>query len=374
MFEFFHGAMKWFLDSRFGRFFKSFDESIKEGFDAAKDSIETQVEELYRQAHIASSAEARCAEVRRQREATTNKSSASGHLVILCLEATLERVHSERLTLDPDNILEPGSLLQSVPHSGNIEPAIRPAEGGITRQKLREYEQYLRRFIVGNEGQDLLSSAVFWRADDLVLFRWRAWIMKDTQSSTLWVSSQPELNGVTSAKALAFSTILASWQAEMPVISHFCSRAREDEVHDGMSKGQVGLLGLVYSLICQLIQFNQGDEVLDIRESVEALDGRSESWSASLDVLKALLDRMPPRFLCVIHGLNNLEWGEQEPMCRQVIEILLACQKKSGVVLSLLITTDGQSRLLASLVSMEDRCLSDKKAKEIVGGNGFSAL
>jgi len=75
-----------------------------------------------------------------------------------------------------------------------------------------------------------------------------------------------------------------------------------------MSIEQVRLVGLVYSLIYQLLEFSGAEDELDVsKESLAALNGGKESWSASLEVLRSLLDRTPVLMYCVIDGLNDLE-------------------------------------------------------------------
>lgn len=76
-----------------------------------------------------------------------------------------------------------------------------------------------------------------------------------------------------------------------------------------MSIEQVRLVGLVYSLIYQLLEFSGAEDELDVsKESLAALNGGKESWSASLEVLRSLLNRTPVLVYCVIDGLNDLEW------------------------------------------------------------------
>lgn len=93
----------------------------------------------------------------------------------------------------------------------------------------------------------------------------------------------------------------------------------------------MGLIGLVYSLIRQLLQFNVEENDLDLSpERFAKLDGTMDSWECSLDLLEDLLDRT--RFLpyCVIHGLNKLDWSAGAVACEEFLDILLRRQQKAG--------------------------------------------
>ena len=122
----------------------------------------------------------------------------------------------------------------------------------------------------------------------------------------------------------------------------------------------------MYSLLSQLLQFSGPEDQLDVSEErLVALDGGKASWDASLKVLRALLDRTPVLMYCVIDGLNDLEWGDGDGWCRQFLDVLLARQQQAGTVLNLLLTTAGQSRVLASCISLEDKHIATKGAREL---------
>jgi hypothetical protein len=133
-----------------------------------------------------------------------------------------------------------------------------------------------------------------------------------------------------------------------------------------MSIEQLGLVGVVHSLLSQLLQFSGAEDQLDAsEESLVALDGGKASWGASLKALRALLDRTPVLMYCVIDGLNDLEWEDGGDWGRQFLDVLLARQRQAGTVFNLLLTTAGQSRVLASSIDLKNRHLATKGAREL---------
>ncbi|KAK2741839.1 hypothetical protein FQN55_008126 [Onygenales sp. PD_40] len=371
MFEFYHSVIEWYLQPKSSRAKGSFNENLKAKFDKAMHSIEDHISELYREAHIGNTAMVAMllgkvdtleSELRRQRENYAAQDTTAGRRMIILMgdswidskfrKPALESSKTDRLAIE------------SAPHSQTVIGT------GITRTQARTYIPALKRFVIGDEGPGQFGAGRFWVAEEGVLPKLRSWMADDAKSRTLWVSSPGDGGGTTSARAAALAVVAAAWQAESPLISHFCQRPPHEKVRTGLSLEQVGLLGTVYSLICQLLQFRgaEGEGELDVSEASLAslTSGGMESWAASLTVLKALLDRTPVLMYCVIDGLNDLEWGGPGgEWCGQLVRVLLARQQLAGTVFHILFTTTGQSRVLPSCVQLKDRHLAVKRAREV---------
>ncbi|KAK2802559.1 hypothetical protein FQN51_004351 [Onygenales sp. PD_10] len=371
MFEFYHSVIEWYLQPKSSRAKGSFNENLKAKFDKAMHDIEDHISELYREAHIGNTAMVAMllgkvdtleSELRRQRENYAAQDTTAGRRMIILMgdswidskfrKPALESSKTDRLAIE------------SAPHSQTVIAA------GITRTQARTYIPALKRFVIGDEGPGQFGAGCFWVAEEGVLPKLRSWMADDANSRTLWVSSPGDGGGTTSARAAALAVVAAAWQAESPLISHFCQRPPHEKVRTGLSLEQVGLLGTVYSLICQLLQFRgaEGGGELDVSEASLAslTSGGMESWAASLTVLKALLDRTPVLMYCVIDGLNDLEWGGPGgEWCGQLVRVLLARQQLAGTVFHILFTTTGQSRVLPSCVQLKDRHLAVKRAMEV---------
>lgn len=311
MFRFYRDAIAWYLQSKLSRAFHSFNENLKKGFDDVTHDIEDGINELYREAAIGSMAmiamvngKVGCleTEVRRQRQNYLEHDTTAGHRMIVLMEATWMDSKSP-LGVRPRLALPTAELKLE---TQDIKAA------GITLPRACQYAPAIEKFIIGDSGPAQFGAGRFWAAEEDVLHKLRAWMAEGT-SHTLWISSPPDPAGTTSAQAAALVVVAGAWQAETPLISHFCQR-RQDRVPEGMSIEQVGLVGLVYSLIFQLLQFNGPDDdpLAVSEESFTALNGGKESWDASLEVLQALLVRTPVVMYCVIDGLNDLEWGDGE--------------------------------------------------------------
>ena len=368
MFQFYRNAMQWYLQSKLTKAFRAFDENLKKGFDDTTNELEDNIRELYHEAEICNHAMLAMvmgdvaslkAERLRQRPNYPAQDTAAGQrMLILMAESWRDSKSPIQARLEfakpglPTTV--PASRIQGLPAAG------------ITRAQARAHGPALEPFIVGDEGPAQFGAGRFWVAEDEVLPKLRAWMVEDAAPRTLWVESPRDAAGTTSARAAALAVVAAAWQAEAPLISHFCQRPQRDEVRAGMSIEQVGLVGVVYSLLSQLLQFSGAEDQLDVsEESLVALDGGKASWGASLKALRALLDRTPVLMYCVIDGLNDLEWEDGGDWCRQFLDVLLARQRQAGTVFNLLLTTAGQSRVLASSIDLKNRHLATKGAREL---------
>ena len=73
---------------------------------------------------------------------------------------------------------------------------------------------------------------------------------------------------------------------------------------------EIGMIGLVYSLIYQLLQFRVEDEERKLgKDSFGKLDGLAESFEEGLKIPSELLRKTPVKF-CIIDQLNDMEWGD----------------------------------------------------------------
>ena len=368
MFKFYQKALEWYLQSKLSRAFSSFNENLKQTFDDLMNNLEDNIKELYREASVGSTAMLAMiygevskikTEQRRQRHNYAAMDTRAGHRMRRMFEATwMENMalkwkveHLERNR----SIIQPESRVQDVTITG------------ITHTEAHMRCPPLEPFINGDEGPAFFSAGRFWTSEDDVLFKLRAWMTETETSRTLWISC-PFEPGVTmnGARAAALATVAAAWQAETPIISYFCKRPQMSEVRAGMDMEQMGLIGLVYSFINQLLQFTGQEVELAISgEELAALNGGIESWDTSLAVLRALLDNTPVLMFCVIDGFNDLTWGNGGQWCRQFLEVLFARQRQPERVFNILFTTAGQSQVLPSYVPITDRHITTKKAREL---------
>ncbi|XXH00047.1 hypothetical protein Hte_006388 [Hypoxylon texense] len=385
LFRFYRRAIAWYLQKKVDRALASFNESLRAGFESAEAELGREIAELYREADIGGHAvvatvdrkvdgvgrriddvdrkiDYMYAVLRRQRSDCEAEDLAAGRRMLdLLWDHWMEKQARQ---------LGPAEQQQQQQRLPATEPAPHALQGkprdAVTLARAREYSAALERYIVGDEGPATYAAGRSWVAEDGVLPKLRAWMVGGSASRALWISSPPDLGGMTSAQASALAVWAAAWKAKTPLISHFCQRPRRDQLREGMSTEQVGLMGLVYSLLCQLLQFRRAEDTVNVsEESLKALNGEKGSWETSLKVLEALLGNTPVLMYCVIDGLNDLEFGDGAQWCQQLLKVLFARQRVAGVTFNILLTTAGQSRLLASAIGLEDRYIAQRPAREL---------
>ncbi|KAF2729990.1 hypothetical protein EJ04DRAFT_546010 [Polyplosphaeria fusca] len=366
VFHFYRDAMEWFLSSKTSKFFGSFNEKLKERFETASRDIQNCMDEMYREGDIAAlamismvnttTADMRT-EIVRQRQQSYDEDDlvAAGRWMREMLKAVHQHNAIDRLTQVQN--AEAVELTQMIEDSQNDED--------LTRIDLQKAIPRLEEYIIGTEGHDLFRSGTFWLPDIDTSSRLQNWMSNDQASSTLWISS-PTSPGISSAQAAAMTATSTAWQTEVPIISHFCARPRSFEIKQKMSVEEAGLIGLLYSLITQLVQFSIVNDTFTLKQDcLDALDGTTSSWHPALRVFSDLLQATPRLMICVVHGLNDLAWAEGQKWCRAFLRTLFDHQASSSGALRILLTTSGQSRVLPELISIENRSLTQKPARKL---------
>lgn len=367
MFGFYSKTLEWYLQSRFGRFVRSFNENFVKEFEDARAEIEDSINELYREASIVNTATVAMlsgqimhlkAEVHRQRRNYEAKDMLAGQRMEKMVQATWTGVRHIEM------IIERAALAQPAERSGGLLEVEAPPP---STPPPKPVELDLDAFIIDNEGSALLSKGCFWMVEKDVLLKLRPWMAENTESRTLWISSPYEPgNAMPGCRASVMMTVAVAWQAETPIISAFCKRPTPAQLRPGLSIEQVGLISLIYSLIRQLVQFKRTDGIIEIdKDDANALDGTAASWTASLRILKVLLQHTPVVTFCVIDGLNDLELNEGRTWCTQLLDVLKERQQQAGTSFNILLSTAGQSMVLSQSIDVKDRFMATKRAQEV---------
>ena len=184
----------------------------------------------------------------------------------------------------------------------------------MKRPDALKYATHLQTHITGASLPRNLSYPAL--VEPAVLHALQSWISETEDSRTLWVVGPHENSAESSTRTAALGVIASAFRQNVPFISHFCERPRYGRAAGSGSGGggrarsseEAGLIGCVYSLISQLLQFSVEETDLDLSpERLAKLDGSMESWDSSLDLLEDLLERTSLLPYCVIHGLNDLD-------------------------------------------------------------------
>ncbi|KAF2823841.1 hypothetical protein CC86DRAFT_447492 [Ophiobolus disseminans] len=356
VFLFYRDAINWYMKSRTSRFFASFNNDIK-------------LTDIYCQtgsAHIAWNLVQhgeweRREIVYRQRQQSPERSD--GRLAGQNMLALLQCIHQSMC-------LDGWTTRHAQMHRHRDTPntvqscSLRPS--ALDRRAAKDILITLEQFVVGDEGHSFLGNGKFWLPEVDIAARLHDWFGGDRGSATLWISSAHVTQcGFTSSRAAALNLLVAALQVETPILSHFCERPCFTTVASDRDIERVGLIGLVYSLMSQLLQFSFDSDTFEMQqEQVKGLDGSDESWPKALNLLSALLKTAPHLSLCAAQS----EW------CSAVLAMLFEHQKSSPGVFRILLTTSGQSRVLQDHIEVADRVFAMIGGREVIrGGQWMSA-
>jgi len=381
MFSFYQSAIEWYLKSKFGRFFRSFNENLVKDFKETKIQLDDCIGELYREAAVANIAmvaminnkvESLGAEVCRQRRNFEDMDASAGQRMQHMMQVNGAEFKRLRQAFESS---EAAALIDAPgPRPGDeVRGPEVPTKETMALEPMSASGLNLTSFIIGEEGPAMFRKGSLWLAGTDTCCRLQAWMAPNAaQSRLLWISSPLETGeAISEARAAALATVAAAWQAKAPVISFFCMRAKLNQLRAGMSVEQLGLLSLVYSFIHQLLQFRGPRDSDTIKkEDLYSLDGKPGSWSISLSILEALLDQTPVVTFCVLDGLHTLEWGDGALWCKQLLRVLFQRQKKPDSFFHILFTTCGQCRLLPQHIQLQDRQMATRKARDLVRSGG----
>lgn len=369
LFRFYRDALEWYMQSSTSKFFGSFNANVKSRFQDAVKTIENLIDQMVREGDIATLALLRDlradvtdikSEIYRQRQSYPLDADAHPGMEMLKALADMYREYTSRVDGNAH-----------FRHLTNFEGAERLVEvtsqaKSSSREEARQHSQHLEEFIIGDEGPSLLSTGRFWLVEDGVRVKLQDWLAETNESRTLWISSPYEPQSTSSAEAAAMGVVAAAWQAEAPMLSHFCQRPSRNVIPATMTVEEAGLLGLVYSFIRQLLQFKVPDTSADLsQERFQRLDGEQQSWPESLMILRELLTQTPSIRYCIIHGLNDLEWSNGAEWCHDILDVLFEYQENAELTFDILLTTSGQSKLLANRIHLRDRCFAQKFARMV---------
>ncbi|WDK13234.1 phytanoyl- dioxygenase family protein [Colletotrichum graminicola] len=177
----------------------------------------------------------------------------------------------------------------------------------------------------------------------------------------LWLDGEPMQcddfdNPIT---MVAAKVISLAEQSQTPVISQFCELRRGQKLRFGNdSKEEQSLIGLVYSLIRQLVEllppvFEASSDFS--AEKFNSLDGTIQRWHTALSVLTNLTNSMPGPVFCIIDGLHWLKDRSTDNCLLEFVRVL------RGGRLKVLLSTTGRSVVLRSEIPRSEILYISKK-------------
>ena len=151
--------------------------------------------------------------------------------------------------------------------------------------------------------------------DHLIIYGLQQWSVALTPQ-LLWIIGPSDYALPSNILSAAMAVVLTALKLDVPILSHFCALPP----YGTPCREETGLIGLVYSLILQVLE-QMTPEIgsgIDLGVSrFQGLDGSIESWDESLNLLTDLLHHFSlPLLLCVIDGLGRLNFEGGSPLCR----------------------------------------------------------
>lgn len=366
VFHFYREAIEWYKKSKVKKAVESFNANMTKPYDKAVAKIESLITEIYREGQVAKSAQIAVTRedfedwIRDKRRQYTDRDD----LVFAGRQAQrLLRAMGDSAERSEEN-----SRVESQPVvSVQDMPVREETEWSLDRTVTRDSSNQLQKFVVGSDGLTFFKDGKFWLPEPRIVSRLGDWIGPDTLLSTLWIESPTRSRGCPGSRAAALTTVATAWDSEMPIISHFCAIPYHGDVPGDRTVEEVGLIGLVYSLVLQLLQFNvEADRFHTTREQLTALDGSNTSWPDALAMFKYLLQTTPQVTRCVVDGLNELSYSDGAEWCGAFLDTLLEHQRLSAQGFKILLTTKGQSRVLGDYIVEDARIVANGPAREVV--------
>ena len=217
-----------------------------------------------------------------------------------------------------------------------------PMQSNCSIEDIQESLQSLEEFIVGESGSSFASRCTPAFAGNDVVHKLQEWSNAE-ESQLLWLAGDGEPSIPSTLSAAAGSVIISATKLNIPVISHICSLENRSE--RGLSSQESGLIGLLYSMISQmLIQVPKNVQgLIDMSvKRLSQLDGTMETWDVALGLLADLLSVAPPLLLCIIDGLDVLDSGQTAAKCVDILSLFWEPFASSSM-LKVLLTTSGLS-------------------------------
>jgi hypothetical protein len=380
LFRFYRDVLKWYMSSSTSKFLSSLNANIKPEFEKSVQAIEDLITQVRQDGALGELAMVRLV-LQGQGELRAEMDAQRAETKLMCDEIILRQrqMHQEISDIDvgakvfkslgqvykamttaerqraPIRALEQTTLIEDIDedqHETNRVP--------LSDQEMDQLAQQLTAHVVGSEGSSLVAQGHYAKAHHLISLphRLRTVLLETSKSRTLWIlepySGKFSING---SQTLALAFVAAAWQVAAPLLSHFCCMPRTSVKDADITAEQGGVLGLVYSLARQLLQFKRPDgKQIDLSGlQPQSFQADLKSWEKALSLLRQLLAATPGIRFCLIQGLNIVEADTGTPWLRCVIDILLHYLQQSVQPFHLLLVTHGQSRFLGKIIAPSDR-------------------
>jgi len=154
--------------------------------------------------------------------------------------------------------------------------ALKEITSTMSRNVALEKTKHLDALIVGDSGFGIPHLDTYNYADPSVIWKIRDWINDLEAAPILWVNGPTAFGMPSGTASVALVVITCAINSRIPFLSHFCTKATRN--FQIQTKEDTGFIGLVYSLIRQLLQFKTEEDAVNLSfEQLESLDGTMDS-------------------------------------------------------------------------------------------------
>jgi hypothetical protein len=243
------------------------------------------------------------------------------------------------------------------------------------RSEIWDSSKGLESFIVGNsvDLMNILQPSPF--ASTNVAMKLREWL-ESRVSITLWIRGLPEAHYPTELSALAGSLISAASASKAPILYYFCEPIQKRDIPAGFTMEEIGMVSLAFSLIRQLVSLLEPDITTHVdfdSDRFLSLEKPLDKWKDALVLLEDLFVLSPGVLLCVIDGIDALDYGSGQSKCGDMLALLKRWEllsTKQGLVFKTLFTSAGYSRTLDDKLSIEEVVIDEVSRRPNPGKPG----
>lgn len=260
---------------------------------------------------------------------------------------------TRQLQLNHPTSEEPG-----VPGAFNIQTL------GMTRSDVQFNSRHLASFFNPSAALIPIDPASTVYAEEIAIMSLREWTASPA-SAILAITGPYQDGEVTSETLIAAYYAALARRADIPVISHFCTLQMEKPAR-GRTREELALVGLVYSLIRQLVDLvppalEDGSKFPEDR--FKKLDGTTRTWDEAIAILRDLLEMSPSVLICVIDGIQWIDDLSTESAMKKLFSLLRHyVEPGEGTqrrVCKILFTTAGESRALFTALTDREIVLTE---------------
>lgn len=254
------------------------------------------------------------------------------------VNATYQQQQQMSIAYHGDRISQDGPLADLMSHGVTHLPSMEAKPGTLRIQDLVEWSVLLLDYVPRGAGIQTLSdeeTPVFF--DRRIVVALDEWLQAD-DSKLLYLQS----SSYVTAAAMRIVLSAGGIDPPIPCASFFCKAQEFDDESEVQTREVDPLLGLVYSLIYQILRALPPlteQTLITSKNRFTDLDSTLSSWDRALELLKDTLDLTPALMITVLDGLLAFEEGHEDEM-RDLIDVLHKQMDVKGKVLKVLLTTD----------------------------------